>query len=45
VVQVDDLIEPRPVQILLAAIPPFPWSHRILRSRTSGAGNQSFRFA
>jgi hypothetical protein len=42
VVQVDDLIESRPKQILLAAVPPFPWSHRILRSRTSGTGNQSF---
>jgi hypothetical protein len=45
VIQVDDLIEPRAKQILLAAVAPFPWSHRILHSRTSGAGNQSFRFA
>jgi hypothetical protein len=44
VIHVDDLIEPRPEQILLAALPAFPWSHPILRSRASGAGNQSFRF-
>jgi hypothetical protein len=45
VVQVDDLVEPRAKQILPAAVPPFPWSHQSLRSRASGAGNQSFRFA
>jgi hypothetical protein len=28
-VHVDDLIEPRTKQILLAALPPLPWPHRI----------------
>src|SRR5882757_5529212 len=28
VVHIDDLIEPRTKQILLAALPPFPWPHR-----------------
>ena len=45
VVHVDDLIKPRPEQILLAAVPTFPWSHPILRSQASGAQNQSSRFA
>ena len=31
VLRVDDLIEPRAKQILLAALPPFPWPHRNLR--------------
>src|SRR5580698_8626981 len=29
----DDLVEPRAKQIRPAAVPPFPWSHRIPRSR------------
>src|SRR5882724_109073 len=29
---VDDLIEPRPEQILLPRLAPFPWPHRTLRS-------------
>src|SRR5260370_39470277 len=32
VVHVDDLIEPRTKQVLLAALPPLPWPHQILRS-------------
>ena len=45
VIHVDDLVEPRTKQILLAAVPLLPWSHPILRSRIRGAQNQSFRFA
>ena len=33
VIQVDDLVEPCAEQIRSAAVPPFPWSHRIPRSR------------
>ena len=31
VIHVDDLVEPRTKQILLAAFPPIPWPHRTLR--------------
>jgi len=31
VIHVDDLIKPRTKQILIAALPTFPWPHRILR--------------
>jgi hypothetical protein len=44
VVHVDDLIEPRTKQILLAALPPFPWPHRTLRSSPRPAENHGFRF-
>ena len=36
VIHIDDLIEPRAKQILLAALPPFPWPHRTLRQRVQG---------
>src|SRR5450432_1027243 len=34
--QIDDLIEPRPEQIVLAAIAPLPWPHRITLHRADG---------
>ena len=52
VIHVDDLIEPRAKQILLAALPPFPWPHRTLRQRIHGResrpqirGNPQHEFA
>src|SRR6267154_3237246 len=36
VLHVDDLIEPRTKQILLAASPPLPWSHRSLHQSHDG---------
>ena len=52
VLHVDDLIEPRAKQILLAALPPFPWPHRTLRQRVQGResrpeirGNPQHEFA
>src|SRR5450755_3966964 len=44
-VHVDDLIEPRTKQILLAALPTLPWPHRkSLRSIPANEENHSFRF-
>src|SRR5258708_10269627 len=36
VIHVDDLIQPRTKQILLAASPPLPWSHRSLHQSHDG---------
>src|SRR5438270_3213471 len=41
---IDDLVEPRTKQILLAALPTLPWPHRILRSSLPAAGNHDARF-
>ncbi len=41
-VHVDDLIEPGAKQILLARLPPFPWSHLVLsRSRDTKENHES----
>ena len=44
VVHVDDLVEPRAKQILLAAFPPFPWPHRTLPQSPLRVENHGFRF-
>src|ERR1700730_803828 len=36
VVHVDDLVQPRTKQILLAAFPPLPWPHRTLHQSHDG---------
>jgi hypothetical protein len=38
-VHVDDLIEPGAKQILLARLPPFPWSHLVLRRSSDTTEN------
>jgi hypothetical protein len=35
-IQIDDLIEPRLKKILLPAVPPLPWPHRITLHRADG---------
>ena len=44
VVHVDDLVEPRTKQILLAAFPPLPWPHRTLRQSRVRVENHGLRF-
>jgi hypothetical protein len=44
VIHVDDLVEPRTKQILLAAFPTLPWPHRPLRSSRRAAENHGLRF-
>jgi hypothetical protein len=44
VVHIDDLIEAGAKQILLTALPPFSWLHRILRPARGGAQNHGLRF-
>src|SRR5260221_12773059 len=44
VIHVDDLVEPRAKQILLAAFPPLPWPHRTLRQSRLRVENHSWRF-